>query len=219
MNKKDIRWRCVISEPFAENSYIITGDDSSACVVVDPGFEPQKILEQLHEEKLVPLAILNTHGHSDHIAGNAALKEAFPDAELMIGAGDADKLLDPWKNLSGPFGIELRSPAADRLLREGDVLQLGPLTFDVMETPGHSIGHVVFLCRQSQPWILIGGDVLFRGSIGRTDFPDGEHQELIRVIRQKLLPLPADTIVLSGHGEPTTIEHERIWNPFVGEKA
>jgi glyoxylase-like metal-dependent hydrolase (beta-lactamase superfamily II) len=111
------------------------------------------------------------------------------------------------------FGA-LTSPAADRTVGEGDVVEAAGFTFDVHEIPGHSIGHVVYVLR-SAPRIVLGGDVLFRESIGRTDFPDGSFDLLARGIREKLYRLPDDTIVLPGHGGPTTIGHERRSNPFV----
>lgn len=219
MNQHQVLWYPVISAPFAENSYVVWTAERNGCIIVDPGFEPDAILSVIEDRRLSPMAILNTHGHSDHIAGNAVMKKAFPSIPLMIGTKDADKLLDPMKNLSAPFGVELRSPAADRVLNHGEILDFDGWEWDVIEAPGHSVGHVVFLCRQADPWILLGGDVLFRGSIGRTDFPDGNHQQLVDVIRQTLFNLPADTLVLPGHGDPTTIGEERRSNPFVGEYA
>jgi glyoxylase-like metal-dependent hydrolase (beta-lactamase superfamily II) len=205
--------------PFDENTYIAQFAGNDECVVIDPGLEPGAIIEYLNENSLKPAAILCTHGHSDHIAGNAALKKRWPDCPVVIGAGDAEKLVDPELNLSAPFGLPLVSPPADRTLREGEQFAAAGLEFDVVEAPGHSVGHIVLLCRQSQPWRLFGGDVLFRGSVGRTDFPDGSFEELQRAIHQKLFTLADDTIVLPGHGPETTIGHEKRTNPFVGKPA
>ncbi len=212
-----LRFETVVSQPFEENTYILFREQNPDCLVVDPGLEPGLIIEFLKLARLVPTMILNTHGHSDHIAGNAVMKEIWPDAPLMIGSGDADKLLDPVKNLSAPFGFQLVSPPADRLLREGDLLDFAGTQWEVFETPGHSSGHIIFLCRDCRPWIVLGGDVLFQGSIGRTDFPDGNQDQLIHSIQTRLFTLPDDTLVLPGHGPTTTIGDEKLHNPYVGE--
>jgi hydroxyacylglutathione hydrolase len=207
--------RVVTSTLFEENAYLLSLADSGDCIVVDPGLEPDRIVEELRGAGLTPIAILNTHGHSDHIAGNGVMKEEWPGAPLIIGAGDAWKLTDPVGNLSAGFGIELVSPEADQLVAEGDVLDLAGVRWTVLETPGHSGGHVVFVAKELSPMVVLGGDVLFAGSIGRSDFPDGDHQTLLESIRTKLFPLPDDAVVLPGHGPPTTIGRERRTNPFL----
>ncbi len=209
----------VISLPFDENSYVAHVPGRDDCIVFDPGFEPEKIIAYLDEKGLTPAAIVCTHGHADHIAGNAALKDRWPECPLVIGRGDADKLTDPQLNLSAAFGALLISPKADRTLDEPEPFEAAGLEFDVLAAPGHSVGHVVLLCRQVQPWHLFGGDVLFRGSIGRTDFPDGDFDALRAAIHDKLFTLPDDTIVLTGHGPATTIGQEKRTNPFVGVPA
>ena len=167
------------------------GDD---CAVIDPGLEPELILDALREERLTVAAILNTHGHADHIGGNEALKQAFPAATLLIGARDADMLTDPDLNLSAPFGFEIVSPSADRTVAEGDVVEYAGISLDVLDIPGHSPGHVAFVYR-GRPVVVFGGDVLFRGSIGRSDFPGGDGQLLVNGIRTKLFALPPDTVI------------------------
>ncbi len=216
MKSHELTWETVVSQPFAENTYILRLGDCSDCIAIDPGLEPEKFLSSIAEANLSPVAILNTHGHSDHIAGNAPMKQRWPEIPLAIGRDDAVKLIDPEQNLSAPFGAPFVSPAADRLLVEGDRLDYASIELEVLETPGHSIGHVVFLCRSVRPFVVFGGDVLFRGSIGRTDFPDGSFEQLKSSIHNKLFPLPDDTIVLPGHGPPTTIGEEKHDNPFVG---
>lgn len=211
--------RAVESEPFAENSYIVWADGSTAAVAVDPGFDPEAILEVLRECGLELVAILNTHGHVDHIAGNRAIKEAFPDAPIAIGRGDAPMLTDPMLNLSGPFGFQITSPPADRLLDDGERLTVAGVEWEVREIPGHSPGHVVFIAHAADPMIVLGGDVLFAGSVGRTDFPGGSFPQLAAGIRAKLWPLPDAAKVFPGHGLPTTIGTEKRTNPFVGEGA
>jgi glyoxylase-like metal-dependent hydrolase (beta-lactamase superfamily II) len=209
----------VVSAPFEENTYIAHFHGQDDCVVFDPGFEPDEIVAYLDEQSLTPAAIVCTHGHSDHIAGNDALKRRWPACPLVIGAGDAPKLTTPRLNLSAAFGLSLVSPPADRVLREGETFSAAGLELEVLEVPGHSIGHIVLICRQVQPWRVFGGDVLFAGSIGRTDFPDGNFDDLADAIHRKLFTLPDNTIVLPGHGPATTIGREKRTNPFVGAPA
>jgi glyoxylase-like metal-dependent hydrolase (beta-lactamase superfamily II) len=214
-----LRLQTIVSMPFAENTHIANLAERSDCLVVDPGFEPEKIIAYLDRHRLTPAAILNTHGHPDHIAGNAAIKQRWPACPLVIGHADADKLTDARVNLSVLLGLEVVSPPADVLLREGDVYEAAGFRLEVYEIPGHSAGHIVFVWRDHQPMYVFGGDVLFAGSVGRTDFPGGDFPLLAAGIRQKLFALPDDTVVLCGHGEATTIGRERRTNPFVGDQA
>jgi glyoxylase-like metal-dependent hydrolase (beta-lactamase superfamily II) len=209
----------VVSDLFAENTYVVHLPGQSDCLVVDPGLNPERILEVLDEKGLAVAAILITHGHADHIAGNAALKQGFPLAPLIIGRGDAAKLVDPELNLSAPFGFAVTSPPADRLVEEGETVDFAGIPLQVYDTPGHSSGHVAFVHRGGSPWVVFGGDVLFQGSVGRSDIPEGSFAQLRASIQEKLFVLPDDTIVLPGHGEPTTIGRERQFNPFVGQRA
>jgi glyoxylase-like metal-dependent hydrolase (beta-lactamase superfamily II) len=211
--------RTVTSTAFEENAYLVALPGRQDCLVVDPGLEPDRIIDELDRLGWTPAAILNTHGHADHIAGNAAMKARWPECPLMIGAGDAVKLADPRQNLSAEFGAGLTSPPADRLVREGETLDLAGIVLEVRETPGHSSGHVVFVATELRPIIVLGGDVLFAGTIGRSDLPDGNPMALIQAICSKLFSLPDDTIVLPGHGPPTTIGRERQSNPYVGVAA
>jgi len=215
----DLQLASIVSSPFEENTYIAHLQGRTDCVIFDPGLEPAKILAYLQEHSLTPAALVCTHGHSDHIAGNAALKQRWPDCPLVIGEGDAAKLTDPMLNLSGQFGIPITSPPADKLLREGDRYSAAGLELDVLETPGHSPGHIVLVWNAQPPPLVFGGDVLFQGSIGRTDFPDGNFRQLESAIHEKLFTLPDETIVLPGHGPETTIGHEKRTNPFVGAPA
>src|SRR5262245_59009379 len=215
----NVECRCIESAPFAQNSYVLWVPGRTDAVVFDPGLEPELILEMLKEEGLQAAAILNTHGHVDHIAGNRAVKEAFPAAPIVIGTGDAVMLTDADLNLSGPFGLPLTSPPADQLVTEGDRVGFAGMEFDVLDLPGHSPGHVVYLVRGTSPLQILGGDVLFREGIGRYDFPGGSFKQLADGIRGKLFPLPADAVVYPGHGPVTTIGHEKKYNPFVNQNT
>jgi hydroxyacylglutathione hydrolase len=211
----ELHIRTLVSMPFEENTYVVWSEGRTDAVVFDPGLEPEQILDFLREGGLTVATILNTHGHADHIGGNGALKAAFPDAPLIIGTGDAPMLTDADANLSGPFGLPITSPPADRTVNEGETVEAAGLTFDVLEVPGHSPGHVAFVLRAAAPVRVFGGDVLFRGGIGRSDFPRGDHELLLDGIRRKFFTLPPDTVVYPGHGPVTTVAHERRTNPFL----
>ncbi|MGL6074475.1 MAG: MBL fold metallo-hydrolase [Fimbriiglobus sp.] len=210
-----IRLAVVESRKFAENAYIVGVSEASSVFVVDPGFDPERIIAHLEAKKLTVEAIVLTHGHSDHIAGVTRLRAFAPTAPILIGRLDAEMLTDPMKNLSGVFGEPLTAPPADKLLDDGDTLTLAGLTMTVRHIPGHSPGHVVYIV-DHEPKVVLGGDVLFAGSIGRTDFPGGSFEQLRDGIHEKLFTLPDDTRVFPGHGSPTTIGEERATNPFVG---
>lgn len=209
--------RTVESMPFGENTYILWIPGRADCVVVDPGFEPELIFDQLDEAGLTVAAILNTHGHVDHIAGNRAVKQRFPNAMIVIGEIDAPMLENADLNLSGPFGMPITSPAADRLVNQGDRVEMAGMVFDVRLTPGHSPGHVVYVLRGSP--VVIGGDVLFREGIGRYDFPGGSFKVLEDSIQSQLYTLPDETVVYPGHGPVTTIGYEKSNNPYVTQSA
>src|SRR5918911_1382336 len=198
----DLHIRTIVSRPFEENTYVVWLPGRSECVVIDPGLEPDLILDVLRGEGLTVSAVLNTHGHADHIGGNEALKEAFPAAPLIIGAREVQLLGDPQANLSAPFGLPITSPPADRTVAEGDVVEEAGLALEVLDVPGHS-----------------PGDVLFRGGIGRSDFPGGDGALLLAGIRTKLFTLPPDTVVYPGHGPATTVGREKATNPYVGDAA
>jgi hydroxyacylglutathione hydrolase len=216
---KEIDLTRIVSALFEENSFVVRLPARKDCVVIDPGLEPQKILRHLTQHGLTPAAILITHGHTDHIAGNAALKERWPDCPLVIGERDASKLGDPRANLSADFEADLVSPPADVLVKHGQTYSAAGIDFEVREIPGHSAGHVVYVVKAiDPPWVFVG-DVIFAGSVGRTDFPDGDFSALATGIHKELFTLPDETRLLPGHGPTTTVGDEKRTNPFVGLRA
>lgn len=204
----------VVSEPFSQNAYVLHVEGGTDCWIVDPGFDTDPLFEYLRTRNLTPLAILNTHGHVDHIAGNSAVKSIWPHCPIRIGELDAPMLTDGMLNLSGLYGFEILSPPADHLLVEGERFEGAGWEFEVRTIPGHSPGHVVFVQHGEHP-VVIGGDVLFRGSVGRCDFPNGSFAQLREGIERKLLVLPDETIVHPGHGPATSIGRERNGNPYL----
>jgi hydroxyacylglutathione hydrolase len=206
---------CVESMPFAENTYVVHLPGRSDCVVVDPGFEPDLIIDYIREKQLTPASLLITHGHADHIGGIPAMKHEWPECPIVIGRHEADKLIDPKKNLSATFGIPITTQPADILLEDDESYTTAGMTFATTRIPGHSSGHIVFIYDGPQRKIVFGGDVLFKDSVGRTDFPDGSMQQLAAGIMNKLYTLPDDTLVFPGHGPPTTTGDEKRTNQFV----
>lgn len=219
MESAGLQLATIVSMPFAENTFVASIAGRSDCLVFDPGMEPRKIFDYLDSRGLQPAAIVNTHGHADHIAGNGALKERWPDCPLVIGENDAPLLTNPVLNLSRQYGIDLISPAADQTLADGETFRAAGFDLLVHEIPGHSPGHIVLIWKAGTPYCVFGGDVLFAGSIGRTDFPGGSFETLRDGIHRHLFTLPDDTVVLPGHGPATTIGEEKAQNPFVGRPA
>ena len=189
----------------AANCYMISGE--SAAVVVDPGAYSLKVKDFLDENKDKARMIILTHGHFDHIGGALRLREET-GTQITVGENDAKALSDPKLNLSELFGISMQPFEADKTVSGGDVLTVGDLEFKVIHTPGHTVGGICLLLGD----VLISGDILFEGSVGRTDFPGGNTNELIDSLA-KLMTLDGETRVLSGHGRETTIKKERIHNP------
>lgn len=209
-----------LSKGFEENSYIVHLQNRKDALVIDPGLDPEEILGILQQNDLEVAAILNTHGHADHIAGNQVLKSRWPDAPIVVGKKEKEKLTDSTLNLSAEFGFPLTSPPADLLLEEGDRHEAAGIEWTVLEIPGHSPGHIAYhLQGEENHHIVFVGDIIFSGSIGRTDFHDGDHQQLLTGIKDKLFTLPPQTVLYPGHGPKTTIEREIRFNPFLRDLA
>ncbi len=194
---------------FGTNTYLVWDEFSKEAMIIDPADKSQTLLDAVKGLNLK--YIVNTHGHGDHIGGNKFLKENT-QAKLAIHELDASMLNDPNQNLSTHWGAQLVSASADIKLKDGDSLQLGNKKIAVIHTPGHSRGGICLLVED----LLFCGDTLFAGSIGRTDLPGGDYATLINAIKTKLLVLNGNTKVFPGHGPDTTIEDEKIGNPFVG---
>ncbi len=218
MDFSEISIQPIISRPLMEMTYIVHRKDSSDCLIVDPGLEPDKILERIDTYKLNPVAILVTHGHYDHIAGIGALKEIWRGCAIYVSEAEKEKLTDPEQNLSSSFGFDMTTPAADATLQDGDQLEVAGIPIEVRHTPGHSSGHVVYLIPAEPQPILFSGDVIFEQSIGRSDFPGGSHAQLLQSIQERILTLPDDTVIYPGHGAATTVGREKKYNPFLSSK-
>ena len=199
----------IVVGPFDTNCYLVWDKGDNSGVIIDPGDQDDRIVEQIKKSGFNPLAIIITHGHADHISAMASLKKKY-DIPVYIGKGDAPMLLSAKANFSTFFGHEIVCPAADFLLNDEDVIKFGSLEFTVLETPGHSRGGICLLIGNR----LFCGDTLFSGSIGRTDFDEGNHQQLIDSIEKKILTLPDDIVCYPGHGPSTTVGTERLHNPF-----
>lgn len=208
----------IVLGPFETNCYIVRAADArpeSACWIVDAGYEPGELIGRVRELGLRPEAIVLTHAHSDHIAGIRDVRAAWPGVPIMVHEAEREWLLDPVLNLSAMIGMSVTAPAADRLLREGDVLELEGMRWAVLHTPGHSPGGITLY--NAAAGVALVGDALFAGSVGRTDFPGSDTRTLAQSIRSKLYTLPDETEAHPGHGPSTTIGREKRSNMFVRE--
>lgn len=196
--------------PFQANAYLAICDETVRCALVDPGAEAERLLSAAAAEGAEIDSILLTHAHVDHIGGVAAAKRET-GAPVYLHKSDAELYRAAPLQARG-FGLQLEQPPEpDRELEDGQVLEVGKGTLEVRHTPGHSPGHV---CLVGDGFALVG-DCVFAGSIGRTDLPGGDYQTLMDSINEKLLTLPDDTVLYSGHGPETTVGRERTANPFL----
>jgi hydroxyacylglutathione hydrolase len=201
--------------PFQQNCTLIWDEASKVGAVVDPGGDLDRIEAAIREQGIAIEKILLTHGHIDHAGGAAELRERL---QVPIeGPHAADRfLLDSLPETGAGYGLpEARAVTPDRWLDEGDAVSVGPLAFDILHAPGHSPGSVVFVSRDAR--FALVGDVVFKGSVGRTDLPGGNHDALIRAIKEKVLPLGDDIAFIPGHGPTSTLGEERLTNPFLQE--
>ncbi|MGE5654918.1 MAG: MBL fold metallo-hydrolase [Bacillota bacterium] len=191
------------------NCYIIW-DTSNQAVVVDPGGHAEKIQHEIQKRGLSLQMVINTHGHVDHIAANAELV-AGANAKLAIHRLDSVYLNDDKLNMAGHFHIKLQPLQPDVLLEDGDELTVGTMRFRVIHTPGHTPGGI---CLQVED-ALFSGDTLFSGSVGRTDLPGGDQDQLLRSLREKIVPLPDTLTVYPGHDRTTVLGQEKLRNPWL----
>ncbi|MGH7672014.1 MAG: MBL fold metallo-hydrolase [Gemmatimonadales bacterium] len=197
---------------FVENCYLVVDEAAGECAVVDPGEEAGLILHKLAATGAKPVAIWLTHGHLDHVLGVPRVAAEPGGAPVWLHPADRP-LYDAVPEQAAWFGLAAPAlPPPDRAFAHGDAVRVGALVFQVRHTPGHSPGSV---CLVGPEGVVLGGDVLFAGSIGRTDLPGGDFDTLIGSIERELLSLPDDTIVYPGHGPETTVGRERRSNPFL----
>jgi glyoxylase-like metal-dependent hydrolase (beta-lactamase superfamily II) len=199
---------------FAQNCTVLWCEATRAAAVVDPGGDVSLLLDFLRQENLIPVVILVTHGHVDHVGGVMELAGHFP-AATVAGPHEGDRfILEALPRQCRAFGFPDTAPFVPaRWLMEGDTVQFGNETLEVLHCPGHTPGHVVFHHRATP--LLLVGDVLFRGSIGRVDFPGGDLATLIASIEEKLLPLGDEIAFIPGHGPMSTLGTERRFNPYL----
>ena len=199
------------------NCYIVINDETKECFIIDPGASGKQIAEKLRQDNLIPVAVLLTHGHFDHAASAKTLAKEF-DIKIYAHEEEADTLRDPQKNVS--WMIQLKeSYDADVFLKDNQVINLAGFEIKVLHTPGHTEGGCCYYIAEEA--VVFTGDTLFAQSVGRTDFPGGSMSQIVRSIQEKLMTLneagnlETDIMVYPGHNDPTTIETERMENPYL----
>lgn len=198
--------------PFMEETYLVWDESSHDAILIDPGSSEHSVDQMIHQHQLKLQCIANTHGHVDHIACVSYFQNKY-QVPFYIHSGDAALVAaaNQYASFLGFGRIDI--PTIDGELKEGQEISVGNHRFVVYETPGHTPGGCVFYCAPEK--VVIVGDLLFNESVGRTDFPGGDFDQLARSIREKVYVLPDETVVLSGHGPSTAVGHEKRHNPFV----
>jgi hydroxyacylglutathione hydrolase len=208
----NLQIRSFVAPGFGQNAYIAWLDGSSTAICIDPGGAVPQMLALLEAERLTLAAVLLTHAHLDHVEGVAAMVRAT-SAPIHMHPGDT-LLYRHVAEQARQFGMSVEEPPpVDHPLSHGQTLEFGGVQYEVRHAPGHSPGHVIF--HVAAAGVAFVGDVVFQGSIGRTDLPGGEYGQLIASIREQVLTLPEDTKLLTGHGPVTDVGHERATNPFL----
>lgn len=202
----------------AARCYIVSPDGArhgeTPCIVVDPGAEPSRIAGEIRQAGLRLEALFLTHAHFDHIGGVAGLLREWPDAVLACSAETSRRAADPALNLSAHFGVPIACPSAGRILADGETFAAAGLDWRALEVPGHEPGELVYILGDGD--VVFTGDTLFADSIGRSDFPGGDGELLVRGVTELLRSLPPDAVILPGHGPSTRAETELGHNPFLG---
>ena len=205
-----MKYKIIVVGALETNCYLVYCEETRACAVVDPGAEHERIFPVIFEEGLTPIVLINTHGHIDHIGANKDIKEHF-GVPLYIHAGDSQMLGKVQQLELSLFLGAQDSPPADHLMTDGEEVRIGNGSLRVLHTPGHSPGSVSLL----GDGFLLSGDTLFMEGVGRTDLPGGSQKQLEQSIREKIMTLPDEIVVLPGHGPHTTVGQERANNPFL----
>ena len=198
---------------FGENVYLAVCETSGVCVAVDPGAAASQLVREIESSGFELQAILLTHAHLDHIEGINAVRALAPDVPIWLHPDDL-VLYQGVVEQAAAFGLRVEAqPDPTHEIVPGEPYHFGHCSFEIRFTPGHAPGHVIFYAPDAG--LALGGDVVFQGSIGRTDLPGGDLQTLMTSIREQVLTLPDDTVLFTGHGSATTVGHERVGNPFL----
>ncbi len=199
---------------FQTNCYVVRPDESKKdCVLIDPGLHPYPLVQFLQQETLNPEAVIITHGHIDHIGGVEIIRESWPKAKVYIHKADAEMLTDSNENLSMLAGTIFQARPADVVINGLTEIRAAGIRFEILHTPGHTPGGICLHCPSDG--IAFVGDTLFAGSVGRSDFPGGSHEQLLQSIQTQLLVLPETTRIYPGHGPQTTLRNEKKHNPYL----